>query len=59
MEIYTDDLILKTMTDDDVSEFIRMWNFEKGEVLLDEAQKVIEYMCSIYSKNILSVFCNI
>jgi len=29
MELYTNDLLLKTVTTDDINEVVRMWEFEK------------------------------
>ena len=44
MELYTSDLLLKTVTDEDINEVARMWEFEKGSISLSEAKKAIEYM---------------
>ena len=51
MELYTDDLTLRTVTPDDVSEVARMWNFEKGAISLDEAEQAIAYMRDNHAKN--------
>lgn len=31
MELYTSDLMLKTVTDEDINEVARMWEYEKGK----------------------------
>ena len=51
MELYTDNLTLKTVTDNDVREVARMWAFEAGEITADEAQKAIAYMRDNHIKN--------
>lgn len=51
MELCTDDLLLKTVTGDDISEVARMWAYEEGEISLDEAQKAIVYMQDNHKKN--------
>ena len=51
MELYTNDLLLKTVTDDDIDEVARMWEFEKGNIPLSEAQKAIEYMQNNHKQN--------
>ena len=51
MELYTNDLMLKTVTDDDINEVARMWNFEKGSISLEEAKKAIEYMQTNHIQN--------
>ena len=51
MELYTNDLLLKTVTDEDINEAARMWEFEKGSISLPEAQKAIEYMQNNHKQN--------
>lgn len=51
MELYTKDLVLKTVTDADIDEVARMWNFEKGSIPTKEAQKAIDSMQSNHKKN--------
>lgn len=51
LELYTNDLLLKTVTDDDTDEVARMWKFEQGSISLDEAKKAIEYMQSNHKQN--------
>jgi hypothetical protein len=52
MELYTNDLSLKTVTGEDINEVARMWNFEKGSISLVEAQKAIDYMGSNHKRNL-------
>ena len=51
MELITHDLILKTVTNEDIAEVARMWNFEKGSISTNEAQKAIEYMHNNHKQN--------
>lgn len=51
MELYTNDLVLKTVTDDDIEEVARMWDFENGRISADEAQNVIAYMQNNHKRN--------
>lgn len=51
MELYTKDLILRTVTDNYIEEVARMWEFQKGSISMDEAQKAIEYMQNNHKKN--------
>ena len=51
MNLYTNDLLLKTVANEDIDEVARMWNFEKGSISLAEAQKAIDYMQSNHRKN--------
>lgn len=51
MELYTKDLILRTVTATDIEEVARMWAFEKGSISMDEAQKAIVYMQNNHKKN--------
>jgi RimJ/RimL family protein N-acetyltransferase len=51
MELYTDDLLLRTVTPDDVNEVARMWEFDKGGVPPDEAQNAIKRMQANHKKN--------
>jgi RimJ/RimL family protein N-acetyltransferase len=51
MELHTQDLDLRTVTADNIEEVARMWEFEKGVIPLDEAQKAIEYMQNNHNKN--------
>lgn len=51
MQLQTEYLTLKTVTNDDICEVARTWNFEKGAISLDEAQEAIDYMKNNHSKN--------
>ena len=44
MELYTRDLLLRTVTNKDIAEVARMWNFEQGSISLPEAKKAIRSM---------------
>jgi len=51
LELYTDALLLKTVTDDNINEMARMWKFEQGSISLTEAKDAIEYMQNNHKKN--------
>ena len=51
MELKTKNLILKTVTYDDLNEVARMWNFEKGEISAEEAKKAIDWMKKNHEQN--------
>jgi len=51
LELYTDALLLKTVTDDNINEVARMWKFEQGSISLTEAKEAIEYMQNNHKKN--------
>ena len=51
MELHTNDLLLKTVTADDLDEVARMWEFEKGSISKEEAQGAIDYMQNNHKKN--------
>ena len=51
MELLTNDLLIKTVINDDIDEVARMWNFEKGSISLQEAQEAIDYMHDNHQKN--------
>ena len=51
MTLYTDNLILRTVETSDIEEVARMWEFEKGRISTEEAQKAIDYMQSNHEKN--------
>ena len=53
MEIATRDLLLRTVTEDDLAEVARMWAFEKGAISLQDAQQAIQYMHENHEKNAL------
>ena len=43
MEIFTDELILRTVTESDIDEIVRMWNYPNEETL-ENAYQALEYM---------------
>lgn len=51
MELFTDDLQLKTVTNEDINEVARMWEFEKGSITMAEAQEAIKYMQNNHQQN--------
>jgi len=51
MELYTNDLLLKIVTDEDLDEVARMWDFEKGPITFAQAQKAIDYMQNNHKQN--------
>lgn len=51
MEIYTRDLRLKTVDENDAGEVARTWRGEKGEIPLSEALEVIAGMKANHEKN--------
>lgn len=51
MELHTQDLDLRTVTADDIEQVARMWDFENGEISLDDAQKAIDYMQNNHKEN--------
>ena len=44
MELYTRNLVLRTVTMEDIDEVARMWNFEKGSISLEDAEKAVKSM---------------
>ena len=51
MELYTSDLILRTVEGSDIEEVARMWDFQNGDISLDEAKNAIEYMQNNHTQN--------
>lgn len=51
MEIRLKDITLRTVTQEDLQEVARMWNFEKGEISLQESAKAIEWMKGNHQQN--------
>ena len=51
MELKTKNLILKTVTYEDLDEVARMWNFKKGKISASEAKKAIDWMNGNHKKN--------
>ena len=51
MELYTKDLLLRTVEDKDIEEVALMWEFEKGKISRDEAKNAIEFMKNNHIQN--------
>jgi len=51
IELHTDNLSLRTVTDDDIDEVARIWKFEQGSISLAEAKEAIEYMQNNHKQN--------
>ena len=51
MIIPTDDLVLRTVTDSDMEEIARMWNFFDGGVSPEEARGALAYMTENHARN--------
>jgi hypothetical protein len=51
MEIRTGNLILRSVDDSDINEVARMWDFEKGEISLEDAKEAIDWMAENHRKN--------
>lgn len=51
MEFRLDCVDLRSVTQDDLNEVARMWNFEKGEISLEEAAKAIDRMTENHRQN--------
>ena len=55
MKLFTNDLLLKTVTTDDIDEVARMWEFEKGSISKEAAQNAVDYMQNNHKKNVLGL----
>lgn len=51
MKLYTNDLLLKTVNNDDIDEVARIGEFEKGSISLQEAQRAVENMQNNHKLN--------
>lgn len=51
MQLTADDLILRTVTEEDISEIARMWNFFSGGVTVEEAWGALRYMTENHLRN--------
>ena len=51
MNLQTDDLILRTVTEEDIAEIARMWNFFSGGVSVEEACGALDYMTKNHARN--------
>jgi RimJ/RimL family protein N-acetyltransferase len=59
MELYTSDLILRTVTPNDIEEVARMWAFENGSISMEEARRAIEYMENNHLQNKKGYICHL
>lgn len=50
MELHTDDLVLRTVTEDDILEIARMWEYPR-ETTVEKARQVLEKMEANHLKN--------
>ena len=50
MEIRTNDLILRTVTENDIEEIARMWEYPH-ETTIDKAYEALKYMEDTHGKN--------
>lgn len=51
LTLETKDLFLKTVTEMDIEEVSRMWNYPNGSISLEDAQNAINYMCGNHRRN--------
>lgn len=51
MNLLTNDLTLRTVTNSDIDEIARMWNFFQGGVPIDEAYGALAYMTENHARN--------
>ena len=58
MEFLTDDLILRTVTDNDIEEIARMWEYPH-ETTIDKAYEALNYIETTHSKNRQKAICHL
>lgn len=58
MEIKTNDLILRTMTENDIEEIARMWKYPH-ETTIDKAYEALKYMEDTHNKNRKKSICHL
>ena len=51
MQLFTTDLVLRTVTIQDLDEIARMWNFFDGGVSLEQARQVLDYITGNHARN--------
>ena len=51
MELLTNDLILRTVNEEDIDQVAKMWEWDKAPVSIDEAHRVIRRMSENHQKN--------
>lgn len=58
MEFSTDDLILRDVTENDIGEIARMWEYPK-EVTTEKAYEALEYMRNTHNRNRPKSICHL
>ena len=58
MEFKTNDLILRTVTENDIKEIARMWEYPH-ETTIDKAYEALKYMEDTHSKNQQKSICHL
>ena len=56
MQLLTDNLVLRTVTEADVDEIARMWNFFDGGVTVEQAYGALTYMNANHARNAQGAF---
>jgi len=51
MELHVSSLVLRMVTEEEIAEVARMWEWEKGPVSIDDARKAIKWMHDNHEKN--------
>ena len=51
MELYTKDLVLRTVNEEDISEVARMWSYEQETIPIEEAKAAVDFMLSNHQRN--------
>lgn len=58
MEFVTNDLIIRTVTENDIKEIARMWEYPQ-ETTIDKAYEALKYMKATHSKNRQKSICHL
>ena len=58
MELQTNDLVLRTLTENDIDEIARMWKYP-AKSTLEDAYKALEYMEQTHSLNRVKAICHL
>ncbi|MCH5190041.1 MAG: GNAT family N-acetyltransferase [Oscillospiraceae bacterium] len=58
IELLTNDLILRTLTDNDIEEIARMWEYPR-EITVDKAYEALRYMETTHNKNRQKAICHL
>ncbi len=51
MELHTEDIVLRTVTERDIDEIARMWTLGQGSLSAEQAKGVLEYMTHNHARN--------